>query len=170
MFFEARDRATGKGKRGKHSKHGKGKSFGKGKGQKGGFGKKPLPPGTFGVYGSYMNGGRFKMHERAEASTDMVTSDRDCLWSSFRLAQLDPGCGKGSERSQEGSEGDGYIDELDYTGDELEDSVITTTASTARTRTSSIPASTARPTSSTMPAASARLTSSTINLPALSEE
>ena len=53
VFFEARDRVKGKGK-GKPGKQGKSKSFGKGKGQKGSFGKKPLPPGTFGVYGSYM--------------------------------------------------------------------------------------------------------------------
>ena len=54
VFFEARERAKGKGK-GKPGKHGKGKSFGKGKGHKGSFGKKPPPPGTFGVYGSYLN-------------------------------------------------------------------------------------------------------------------
>ena len=54
VFFETRDRIKGKGK-GKSGKRGKSKSFGKGKGHKGGFGKKPVPPGTFGVYGSYMD-------------------------------------------------------------------------------------------------------------------
>ena len=56
VFFEARDRFKGKGKgksKGKPGKGHKGKSFGHGKGQKDG-GYRPAP-GTFGVYGSYMD-------------------------------------------------------------------------------------------------------------------
>ena len=78
VFFEARDRAKGKGK-GKGGKHGKSKSFGKGKGHKGGFGKRPPPPGTFGVYGSYLDHRRALQDARKGRGFDRQHDQRQRL-------------------------------------------------------------------------------------------